>query len=72
MAHMGEKAPPVNSEELIMFLVRLAEVAISLNPHISTPFAMEVGGEIELTDGEAEDLRASDIDSSSFDEDLDI
>ena len=69
--HMGGKSPPVNPEELIASLVRQPEVANTLNPHVSTPFAVEVEKEIELTGGESVVSETSNIDSLSFNEDLD-
>ena len=71
MRHMGVGEIPYSPEELIEFLQRVATTANTINPHISTPYAMETATEIELTGGETETQNSQDGDSLSFDIDTD-
>ena len=67
--HMGEVEMPFAPEEKISFLVKLATVANTINPHISTPYALEVATEIEFADEETEGALSQSADSLSFDVD---
>ena len=67
--HMGEEEVPFSPEEKISFLVKLATVANTINPHISTPYALEVATEIEFSDVETGGELSQSADSLSFDVD---
>ena len=69
LAHMGEKQLPVTPEKKVEFLTKLAITANTINPHISTPYAIEVATEIELSGVESELEGTQSIDSLSFDVD---
>ena len=69
MMHMGEKQLPDTPEEKVEFLTKLAITANAINPHISTPYAIEVATEIELSGMETELDEAQSVDSLSFDMD---
>ena len=70
MGGKGEGVPNV-PDELIEFLSKLAITANTINPHISTPYAMEAVGEIEFSDGETGESESQYEDTLSFDIDED-
>ena len=69
ISHMsgGAEGVPNVPEEIIEFLTKLAITANAINPQISTPYAMEVAEEIELSGGESGRSESQSEDTLSFD-----
>ena len=71
LKHAKVDQPPTMPEELIQFLVTLAQTADVINPHISTPYVLEPSGELELDLEIGPDEEASDtMESLSFEGDM--
>ena len=66
---MGAGQGPGTPEGKIEFLTKLAITANSINPHISTPYALEVATEIEFLGEESAQAMSQSADSLPFDMD---
>ena len=69
LMHAKIEGPPVNPDELVQFLVAVAQSADVLNPHLSTPWVPEPSAELDLEMDSSSNNEQSDIDSPSFEED---
>ena len=65
--HSNQSDPPQEPDELVAYLVRLAECACTTNPHIPIPARPLMATEIDLDMGEEDSWDTSDFEELLFD-----
>ena len=68
MRHADVPNPPHSPDDMVNFLVQIADTAVVVNPHISAPLVEDPAAELELPHDET--ASESSIDSLSFEEAL--